>query len=438
MLSHTQQSRILTGLGLTAVTALALTGCAAGGSDPDTVTLSYLVDNAETAIATAEQLAADFTAENPGIKIEVDSRPGGTEGDNLVKTRLSTGEMTDIFLYNSGSLFQAINPTEYLVPLTDEDFMSGIQDTFLTTVTAGEDVFGVPIGTAMGGGVLYNKSVYKELGLDIPMTWDEFMKNNEKIRDAGKTAVVQTYDSTATWSSQLFVLGDYFNVHAAEPTFAEDFTANEAKFATTPAALAGFEHLQEVFDEGFLNEDFGSATYEDGLGLIATGEGVHYPMLSASIAEVQALFPENIDDVGFFALPGESADSNGLTVWTSAGVYIPKTTEHVEEAKKFLAFIASPEGCDSQTAGATPTGPYHVEGCELPDDVPSPVKDMLPYFETEGATSPALEFLSPVKGPNLENIMIEIGSGIRDAADGAALYDEDVKKQAQQLGLEGW
>jgi len=31
-----------------------------------------------------------------------------------------------------------------------------------------------------------------------------------------------------------------------------------------------------------------------------------------------------------------------------------------------------------------------------------------------------------------------VGTGSRNAASAAALYDEDVRKQAQQLGLEGW
>ena len=59
---------------------------------------------------------------------------------------------------------------------------------------------------------------------------------------------------------------------------------------------------------------------------------------------------------------------------------------------------------------------------------------MLPYFEAADATSPALEFLSPIKGPQLEQITVEVGSGL-STADGAALYDQDVEKQAQQLGL---
>jgi raffinose/stachyose/melibiose transport system substrate-binding protein len=63
---------------------------------------------------------------------------------------------------------------------------------------------------------------------------------------------------------------------------------------------------------------------------------------------------------------------------------------------------------------------------------------MAVYFEADGRTAPALEFVSPIKGPNLENLTVEVGSGIRPAAEAAALYDEDVRKQAQQLGLAGW
>jgi raffinose/stachyose/melibiose transport system substrate-binding protein len=62
---------------------------------------------------------------------------------------------------------------------------------------------------------------------------------------------------------------------------------------------------------------------------------------------------------------------------------------------------------------------------------------MLPYFES-GKTAPALEFLSPVKGPSLPQITTEVGSGIKSAKEGAKLYDRDVEKQAKQLGLPGW
>ena len=75
--------------------------------------------------------------------------------------------------------------------------------------------------------------------------------------------------------------------------------------------------------------------------------------------------------------------------------------------------------------------------CTLPSDAPALIADIQAYFDDD-ATGSALEFLSPIKGPNLENITVAVGSGITSAKDGAAQYDDDVVKQAQQLGLPGW
>jgi raffinose/stachyose/melibiose transport system substrate-binding protein len=288
----------------------------------------------------------------------------------------------------------------------------------------------------MGGGILYNKKIYDELGLAVPKSWAEFMANNEKIKAAGKAPVIQTFGTT--WTSQLFVLGDFFNVQKAVPNFAADYTANKAKYATTPAAMKGFERQAEIFNAGYLNEDFAAATFEEGVVKVATGEGAHYPMLTFAIANIQQLAPENLGDVGFFAIPGDDAASNGLTVWTPNGLYIPQTSQHLDEAKKFIAFIASTEGCQIEMDTVGASGPFLIQGCELPADVPPAVADLQTYFNQQGTTAPALEFVSPIKGPALEQITVEVGSGFRAPADAAALYDEDVKKQAQQLGIAGW
>jgi raffinose/stachyose/melibiose transport system substrate-binding protein len=412
-------------------------GLAGSGAAQAQVTLSYYIDDNPTNVATAEGLKAAFEAENPGIKIEIETHPGGGEGDNLVKTRLATGEMADVFRYNAGSLFQALNPPQTMLDLTDEAFQANIIDSFKPVVTGTDGrIYGVPEEAAMGGGILYNKKIYADLGLSVPKTWAEFMANNEKIKAAGKAPVIQTFGDT--WTSQLFVLGDFYNVQAAVPSFAADYTAGKAKYATTPAAMAGFQHGEDVFKAGYLNEDFAAAKFDDGLRMVATGEGAHYPMLTFAIGGIAQNYPDNLNDVGFFAIPGDDAANNGLTVWMPAAVYIAKTTQHPEEAKKFLAFIASTKGCDARSSANGATGPYLIKGCELPASVPPAVADLLPYFQEGGNTSPALEYLSPIKGPALEQITVEVGSGIRSAADGAALYDEDVKKQAQQLGLPGW
>ena len=420
--------------------SLALAGCSAGGDSGSTdgkVTLSYLVDNQEATVETAEALADAFTAENPDITVEVETRPQGADGDNLIKTRLATGEMSDVFAYNSGSLFQALSPDSTLVDLSDQDWVDTLDENFVKTVSTGDATYGVPMGQSMAGAVIYNKDIYADLGLEIPTTWDEFIANSEAIKAAGTAApIVQTYGDT--WTSQLFVLGDFNNVLAEDPDWAEKYTNNEAKYVDEPA-LAGFEHQQEAFDKGLFNEDFASSGYADGVAMVATGEGAQYPILTFAASQLMTTNPEAADVVGTFPLPGPDADTNGLTVWMPGAVYIPKSTEgdKLEAAKKFVAFLATPESCDIQSETTAPQGPFVIEGCDLPEDVPAIVSDLQPYFD-EGKTNLALEFLSPIKGPALEQITVAVGSGITSAADGAAQYDEDVKKQAQQLGLEGW
>lgn len=73
----------------------------------------------------------------------------------------------------------------------------------------------------------------------------------------------------------------------------------------------------------------------------------------------------------------------------------------------------------------------------MPETVAPAIKDLGAYLAA-GTVSLALEFLSPIKGASLEQLTVEVGSGIKSAAEAAALYDRDVVKQARQLGLPGW
>jgi raffinose/stachyose/melibiose transport system substrate-binding protein len=406
---------------------------ASASAAAEPVTLTYLVDDTEATQARAQALADAYTALHPEVTFEIETRPGGTDGDNIVKTRLSTGEMTDIFWYNSGSLLQALNPNESLVDVSAEPWIANINESYIPTVSSGDAVFGAPAETAMGGGILYNKKVYADLGLEVPTTWAEFAANNEKIKEAGIAPVAATFGDT--WTSQLFVLADYFNVQAAVPDFAEKYTMNQAHYADTPAALASFQRLQEAYDQGWWQEDFAATKLDGGLEAVATGTAAHYPMLTFVLGTIAENFPDQVNDVGFFAQPGDGA--NGATIWMPAATYIASTSEHQDVAKDFLGFIASVEGTEVLTEAIAPSGPYVINGSSLPADVLPAVKDIQTYLEANAA-APALEFLSPVKGPALEQITVAVGTGQYSAEEAAELYDQDVLKASQQLGLPGW
>src|SRR6476620_3182896 len=279
-----------------------------GGSSAGKTEITLLTDNAETTVKPAKAVIAAFEKANPTITVKTETRPGGSDGDNIVKTKLSTGDMSDVFWYNSGSLLQALSPAKNLVDLTNDPALKDTDPSFLPTVTQNGKVYGAPVGTVMGGGILYNKDVYSKLGLSVPKTWAEFESNSDKIKAAGITAVVGSFKDT--WTSQLFVLGDYYNVAAANPNFAKDYTANKVKYATDPAAVKGFEKTAEAKAKGWLNKSAGSTTFDQGMKLLASGKAAQYPLLTFPVGTLPAAQQQKI---GFFGIPGDDASTNGAT-----------------------------------------------------------------------------------------------------------------------------
>jgi raffinose/stachyose/melibiose transport system substrate-binding protein len=421
---------------LAALPLLAVAACGGGsdaGSSDGKTEISLLIDNTPGTVALAEGVVAAFEKANPTITVKIEQRPGGSDGDNLVKTKLSTGEMEDVFWYNSGSLLQALAPAKSLVDLTGDPVIKDVDPAYLPVVSQDNKVYGAPWGSSFAGGILYNKAVYAKFGLQVPKTWSEFLSNSDKIKAGGLTAIQGSFKDT--WTTQLIVLGDYSNVQKAVPTFAADYTANKAKYASTPAALKSFQKMAELTAGGYYNKGAGSTTEPQAMTALAAGKAGQYPMLSASVAELKT--PEQLSNIGFFGLPGDDASSAVATIWEPNGQYIPKAGKNIEAAKKFVAFTASVPGTLAMNEAVPPTGPYRIIGSKLPDDAPQAAKDLQGYVDSK-ATIPALEFLSPVKGPSLEQITTAVATGQTPAQAAAEQYDKDVTKQAKQLGLAGW
>ena len=136
-----------------------------------------------------------------------------------------------------------------MVPITDEPFVENIVEDFLTTVTAGEDIYGVPAGTGLGGGVLYNKTIYEDLGLSVPTSWEEFAANNDAILAEGIAPVGQTYSDT--WTSQLFVLADYYNVQSEDPELGGGVHQQPSQ-VRRPAGVGGLRASPRGLREGLV------------------------------------------------------------------------------------------------------------------------------------------------------------------------------------------
>ena len=144
----------------------------------------------------------------------------------------------------------------------------------MPTVSTDNGVYGVPIGTATGGGVFYLIPALRRARPRGSHDVGRVHLQQPGAQGAGKDPVIQSYGDT--WTSQLFVLGDFYNVSAEDPDWAEKYTANERKYVDEPA-LAGFQHLQEVFESGLLNEDFARRPSTTVCNMVGHGEGDALP-----------------------------------------------------------------------------------------------------------------------------------------------------------------
>lgn len=403
-------------------------GTSSGDSDKE---LSMLIDT-DVSIAGFDAVAA-LAEEKLGITISVETRPGGSDGDNVVKTRLASGDMADLCAYNSGALLSALNPSEYFIDLSEESFIDKLDDTYKDSVTVDGSIYGIPLGSSQAGAILYSKSLYEKYSLEVPKTWDEFLANCDVLKEAGETAVLGTYADS--WTSQVAFLGDNYNLMATEPDFVAGLEAGDAKYANTAGALRSFEKLADTTQ--YFNEDYLATTYDDGCDIMANGEAGHWFMLTQALSNIYELYDEEtVNDIGVFAIPGDDAADNGLTVWMPTSIYGNANSDKVDLIKEFMDFYISDEALDAYTSAILPDGPYCIKDYELPENAYEAVAvDMLAYVDS-GNTEVAMEFLTSVKGSDCPTICQELGSGQTTAQEAAQKYDEDCAKQAAQLGLD--
>ncbi|MDC7287077.1 extracellular solute-binding protein [Blautia schinkii] len=415
-----------------AISSLSCITVAAAEKPFEGETITVLVDTDFTRIGF--DAVCEAAKEKLGLEVEVETRVNGSEGDNVVKTRLVAGEMTDICYYNSGSLLKALNPADYFLDLSDQEFMSKLEDTYLSTVTVDGAAYGIPFESAAVGGIFYNREKYEEYGLSVPKTWDEFLVNCDKLKEAGETAVIGTYADS--WTSQIPYLFDNYNLVAEEPDFLDNFEAGTAKWAETEAGIKSFQKIADI--SKYFNEDYTASTYDDGVDKIAMGDGIHLFMFSSFLPNLYDLYGNEVgDNIGYFAIPGDDPENVGATLNITSSFYANKNSENLDAVLAFMEFYLSDEGLDAFSSVQQPNGPYFVKGYELPDTVFRCIKeDIQPYFD-EGKTYPAAEFLVSVKGTDCAAICQELGTGQITAEEAAAAYDRDCYKQAMQLGL-GW
>ncbi|MBM7573657.1 ABC transporter substrate-binding protein [Aquibacillus albus] len=350
---------------------------------------------------TYQRLVDKFEAENPNIKVEVVSQPDSL---TVLKTRLTKNDLPDIIATGGNPTFGELGRAGVLKDFTDSPLVDDINEGFLYQVKDivsydEENVYGIPYaGNAVG--VLYNKAKFKELGLEIPTTWDEFIEVADKIEAAGEVPFYHTWKDawtiTVPWNDLV--------INIAGDDFAQSKTEGEATFIDRYSEVA--DKMLTLRDYSH-NDVFGKS-YADGNQAFANGESVMYLQGNFAVPAIKEFNPDI--ELGMFTLPAlNDADENMFVASVDVLFTMPKDAEHPEETMKFIEFMYEEENAtqymEEQFAISAMNNVTYI------DPIMEPLKDKL----AEGKIRQAPTHYYPAGFPAAQSIQEFLIDGDKDA-----------------------
>ena len=202
--------------------------------------------NEETYNAVNEVLQ-QFMAENPGVTIDYTTQ--GSDYEQLMKARMASNDLPDIFTTHGWSV---VRYSEYLRPLNDQPWYGSIEEAFMDNIVNDQgEIFVLPINMDIGG-LLYNETLLKELGVEIPKTWDELMEICEKGKEKGYTGVFIAGKDTRQPASLLDIAAQTFICARDDVNYTQELLDGTFDWNNW-APLSQF--LLDLKTKGYLNTD---------------------------------------------------------------------------------------------------------------------------------------------------------------------------------------
>lgn len=177
---------------------------------------NVIPENATKPIEGIAKVATKFEKLYPDTRIEFVGAPPQRE---WLVTQLSSGQAPDIIQVNVEDVWQDIQKNWY-VPL--DEYLEA-PNPFVKAGQPGSvkwnDMWKYPVPTEgtrapddkmycivldmIETGIYYNKDIFKKLNLDVPKDWVEFLKVQEKVKEAGYTPLLVDRNCIADWGVDL-------------------------------------------------------------------------------------------------------------------------------------------------------------------------------------------------------------------------------------------
>lgn len=299
----------------------------------------------------------------PNVTIEIEKAKDSGQMEETLKIRYSANELPDLMLIKP---YMLADFKEGLADLSD--LQATASNKFAAAYAVEDKVVGIP-ETAFYEFVYYRKSVFEELGLKIPTTWDQFIETGKQIKATGKyiPMAMGAKDSWPVYPFNEFMpcleaaVGDYWNV----------MTTQDAPFSPGEPFYESYVKIQKLYDAEIFGDDPLGIGWDQSKAMFISKE-------AAMIAAGQWFISDyvssgaDIEDLGMFLLPTRNSESDPFyaTVMADGFMSTPADGENLAEVKAFIDWYFSSDyytdylavkGLGSTVEGLTVDLPYSAQ-----------------------------------------------------------------------------
>lgn len=333
-----------------------LAGCGGGEKKAETtadgkVVLELFSTKTESK-ETVQGLVDKFNESQDKIEVQL-TQPA--DAGTVLKTRMTKDDLPDIVAMGGDSTYTELQSAGVLVDLSDADFVANINESYMDilymlNMDMEEKAYGIPYATNSSG-IIYNKDIFEENGIEIPTTFTELLEVCETLKAAGVTPFELTFKDAWTilpaWNSMAPVL--------QPENFYADRKAGETTFYGTHEELLE-KYLQLI---PYAQADYMGTSYDDGNKNFAAGSAAMMINGNWAITEIKKANADiNIDQFKFPA--SDDADANLITSGIDVLLGVTTACADQEAAKEFIAFMCEQENAqqyiDEQFAFSAVTG----------------------------------------------------------------------------------
>ena len=317
--------------------ASVLVACGNSSSSSSSVTEIEFFSQKPEMQATLQEIVDDYNKSQDEVKVKLTSVP---DAGTVLKTRIANDEAPDVInIYPQNADFKGWAADGQFVDLTDEsDILGNLNDGAAEAYAVDSKIYNVPLTTNVSG-VYYNKDAFAKLGIEVPKSLAEFQDIVKKIKDDGQTPFAEALGDpwTVNGFAQLAWIQSAGGAQAANDylRFSDKGAIAEDEVSKNVAA-----YLDLLAGNGQSNSD--GALYADTVAVFAEGKALMMPNGSWALAVIRQQEPDF--EVGFFPMPGLTADAPVMTVGAAdMAVSISADSKNVDASKDFVKYLSSTE-----------------------------------------------------------------------------------------------